>query len=258
MKSVRRAEQCTWQVLYHSPVHIHCIAATENSSEPLSTKILNPEDIHAYNCDEATKKKLWQHLNPPEVFRHMVTISEHCFAIFTEPSTSNPTGFCHVEMDGNGKLQCSNKNCNRKSGSSKQIKSKSICVHLHVLLCILKLPAWEQQQESSSTCSSASATAIDTPTPDATDSSLSVSRTSSINLKLTKTIPYPVPKVILSAFRMQMSWPTKFPSPDTGLWSVWKPPIQWTTSSWPGTRWPLIPIDALDLPTCWNTREILF
>lgn len=70
MKSVRRAEQCTWQVLYHSPVHIHCIAATENSSEPLSAKILNPEDIHAYNCDEATKKKLWQHLNPPEDFRH--------------------------------------------------------------------------------------------------------------------------------------------------------------------------------------------
>lgn len=138
----------------------------------------------------------------------MVKISEHCFAIFTEPSTSNPTGFCHVEMDGNGKLQCSNKNCNRKSGSSKQIKSKSICVHLHVLLCILKLP--EQQQESSSTCSSASATAIDTPTPDATDSGLSVSRTSSINLKLTKTIPYPVPKVILSACRMQMSWPTSF------------------------------------------------
>jgi len=184
------------------------IAATENSSEPLSAKILNPEDIHAYNCDEATKKKLWQHLNPPEDFRHMVKISEHCFAIFTEPSTSNPTGFCHVEMDGNGKLQCSNKNCNRKSGSSKQIKSKSICVHLHVLLCILKLP--EQQQESFSTCSSALATAIDTPTPDATDSGLSVSRTSSIKLKLTKTIPYPVPKVILNACRMQMSWPTSF------------------------------------------------
>lgn len=66
------------------------IAATENSSEPLSAKILNPEDIHAYNCDEATKKKLWQHLNPPEDFRHMVKISEHCLAIFTEPSTSNP------------------------------------------------------------------------------------------------------------------------------------------------------------------------
>ena len=46
------------------------IAATENSSKPLSAKILNPEDIHGYNCDEATKKKLWQHLNPPEDFRH--------------------------------------------------------------------------------------------------------------------------------------------------------------------------------------------
>ena len=106
----------------------------------------------------------------------MVKVSEHSFAIFTELSTSNPTGFCHVEMDGNGKLQCCNKNCNRKSGRGKQVKTKSICLHLHVLMCVLKLP--EQQQEAS--CSSASSTALD-PVPDATDFGLSVSRTSSIN-----------------------------------------------------------------------------
>jgi len=181
------------------------IAATGNSSEPLSAKILTSEDIHAYKHDKATKEKLWQHLDPPEDFRHLVKVSEHCFAIFTEPSTSYPTGFCHVEMDGNGKLQCYNKNCNRKSGSSKQIKTKSICLHLHVLLCVLKLP--EQHQESS--CSSVSSTAIDT-SPDATDFGLSLSRTSSIKLNLTKTIPYPVPKIILNACRMQISWPTSF------------------------------------------------
>ena len=113
------------------------IAATEKSLEPLSAKILTPGDIKAYKCDKATEEKLLQHLDPPEDFRHMVKVSEHSFAIFTEPSTSNPTGFCHVEMDGNGKLQCCNKNCNRKSGSGKQIKTKSICLHLHVLVCIL-------------------------------------------------------------------------------------------------------------------------
>lgn len=183
------------------------IAATDKSSEPLSAKILTPEDILAYKCDKVPEEKLWQHLDPPEDFRHMMKVAEHSFAIFTEPSTSNPTGFCHVEMDGNGKLQCCNKNCNRKSGSSKQIKTKSICLHLHVLLCILKLP--EQQEEAS--CSSASSTAIAIVTvPDATDFGLSVSRTSSIKLSMTKSIPYPVPKVILNACRMQKSWPASF------------------------------------------------
>ena len=157
------------------------IAATDKSSEPLSAKILTPEDILAYKCDKVPEEKLWQHLDPPEDFRHMMKVAEHSFAIFTEPSTSNPTGFCHVEMDGNGKLQCCNKNCNRKLGSSKQIKTKSICLHLHVLLCILKLP--EQQEEAS--CSSASSTAIAIVTvPDATDFGLSVSRTSSIKLSM--------------------------------------------------------------------------
>ena len=66
---------------------------------------------------------------------------------------------------------------NRENG--KQVKTKSVCLHLHVLLCILKLP--EQRQESS--CSSVSTTALN-KTPDATDFCLSVSRTSSIKLKL--------------------------------------------------------------------------
>ena len=190
-----------------SAVPFSCVhtAATEKSSEPLSAKVLTAEDIQAYKCDKATEEKLLQHLDPPEDFRHMVKVSEHSFAIFTEPSPSNPTGFCHVEMDGNGKLHCCNKNCNRKLGSGKQMKTKSICVHLHILLCILKIP--EQQQEAS--CSSASSTAVDT-VPDATDFGLSVSRTSSIKLSMTKTIPYPVPKVILNACRIQKSWPTSF------------------------------------------------
>lgn len=93
-------------------------------------------------------------------------VSEHFFAIFTEPSTSDPTGFCYVEMDGKGKLQC---------------YSKSICLHLHVLFCTLKIP--DQQQESS--CSSASSTAIDT----ATDLGLSVSRTLIFKTELGKNHP---------------------------------------------------------------------
>jgi len=86
------------------------IAAIEKPSEPLSAKVLIVEDIEAYKYDKVTEGKLLQHLDPPEDFRYMVKVSGHCFAIFSEPSTSNPSGFCHVEY-GNGKLQCSNKNC---------------------------------------------------------------------------------------------------------------------------------------------------
>ena len=40
------------------------IAATEKSSEPLSAKILMPEDILVYKCDKVTEEKLWQYLDP--------------------------------------------------------------------------------------------------------------------------------------------------------------------------------------------------
>ena len=64
------------------------IAATGKPSEHLSAKILTPEDILAYKCDKAAEEKLWQHLDSPKDFRHSVKVSEHCFAIFTDPSTS--------------------------------------------------------------------------------------------------------------------------------------------------------------------------
>jgi len=205
---VRHHEKCKGSRTVHmaSAVPFSCarIAKTEKSSEPLSAKVLIVEDIEAYKCDKATEGKLLQHLDPPEDFRYMVKVSEHCFAIITEPSTSNPSGFCHVEY-GNGKLQCSNKNRSRKSGSGKQVKTISVCLHLHVLLCILKLP--EEQQEAS--CSSVSSTTPHTA-PDATEFGLSASRTSSIKPNLSKTISYAVPQVTLKECRMQTSWPTSF------------------------------------------------
>ena len=101
MSKESRAVHMTSAVPFSCP-HI---AATEKPSEHLSAKISTPEDILAYKCDKATEENLWQHLDPPEDFRHLVKVLEHCFAIFADPSTSNPTGFCHVEIDGNGKLQ---------------------------------------------------------------------------------------------------------------------------------------------------------
>ena len=40
------------------------------------------------------------------VFRHLVKISEECYAIYTAPSTSNPTGHCHCERHSDGHCYC--------------------------------------------------------------------------------------------------------------------------------------------------------
>jgi len=65
-------EKCKESRAVHmaSAVPFSCahIGATENSSKPLSAKILNPEDSHAYNCDEVTKKKLWATFKPTRRF----------------------------------------------------------------------------------------------------------------------------------------------------------------------------------------------
>ena len=95
--------------------------STKSFCDPSSARNLTEEDIKMYHCDSSTKDLL-RNIKPPQDFRHIVQISEHCFVVFTAPCTVNPTGYCHVQRQEDGHWSCSNSSCNRKTGNSKQLK----------------------------------------------------------------------------------------------------------------------------------------
>lgn len=112
--------------------------STKSFCDHSSAKNLTDEDIEMYNCD-SSMQDLLRNIKPPQDFHHIVQISEHCLVVFTAPCTVNPTAYCHIQRQEDGHWSCSNSSCNRKTGNSKQLKIKKICIHLHVLFCSLKL-----------------------------------------------------------------------------------------------------------------------
>ena len=86
----------------------------------------------------------------------------------------------------------------KKSGNSKQLKMRTICPHLHILFCVLKLssdsgPVNTVSPSTSGESSSATSTTV------TAEQEVSVSRGSTIKLNMRRVIPYPVPQEMLSA-----------------------------------------------------------
>ena len=169
----------------------------ESHSYPSSAKNLTEEDKAIYNCDNSTRTALLEAIHRPQDFRHVVQISEHCYAVFHGASQgpSNPIGYCHVLKDSAGHWHCTNNSCKRKSGNSKQVKVRHICAHLHVLYCILRLSIIPPDTTSPSQASEASVSS----SLDFMQDSLGVSRSSTISLNLKRKVPYPVPQEVLAA-----------------------------------------------------------
>ena len=51
-------------------------------------------------------------IQPPDDFRHVVEISQSCYAVYHGASQgpSNPTGYCHVQKR-DGLFRCTNNSC---------------------------------------------------------------------------------------------------------------------------------------------------
>ena len=137
---------------------------------------------------------------PPGDFRHVVEISQSCYAVYHGASQgpSNPTGYCHVQKR-DGLFRCTNKSYSKKVATVyKQFKLRTICPHLHFLFCVLKMssdsgPVNTVSPSTSGESSSATSTTV------TAEQEVSVSRGSTIKLNMRRVIPYPVPQEMLSA-----------------------------------------------------------
>ena len=120
----------------------------ENPVPPIQEFSLTDDLISRYPCDKASKDDLY-HLFQSKTGPHVFKVSSVSFCVNGIATASNSVGFCHV-MNVNSKFLCSSKDCTRYASKTKASKHKKICMHVHVLLCIM------QSSESSSVPSGSS------------------------------------------------------------------------------------------------------
>ncbi len=107
------------------------------SSQPIWTSCCTSKNIETYAADAGIKSVLSGTINERSNFQHLVQVSEKVFAVFCQPTASNPIGYAHVNKDGEF-YSCTSKDCRAVKVKTKQLKSKNICIHIHMLLCCLQ------------------------------------------------------------------------------------------------------------------------
>ena len=152
-------------------------------------------------------------LGVPQVIR----VSGSSYVVCGIRDTSATTGFVHVKSD-NDTLLCSVKHCWIFSGG-KQLKTRHVCLHVHLLSCSLDLWKVPSPAIASSTTPTA---AVSTCTSNETSSTIptsSVARTSTLKLNQATHYPYHTPLSVISASHnadshtlcgMDGGWPKEF------------------------------------------------
>ena len=108
----------------------------DNAVPPIKVYSLTDGLINSYPCDQATKaalNHLKQSITGPAVFQ----VSSVSFCVNGVATASNSVGFCHIK-NTNSKFVCASSDCARFASKTKAAKHKKICMHQHMLLCILQ------------------------------------------------------------------------------------------------------------------------
>lgn len=90
---------------------------------------------------------------------------------------------------------CSSKDCRHRGGNTKQIKSRRICLHIHVLLCVLR-----ETVKPVVECSEEVVSSQDKVTP--------ISRAKTVDLWSSYSLPYPIPSEYVAQCRNIDAWTT--------------------------------------------------
>lgn len=170
------------------------LSMVKDFSQPLAVYNHLPT-LDAYPCDDTTKaaltegnKKCGEHLPVT------VKVSPTMYCVFGKPTANNPVGYCHVRVTETT-VRCCSKDCKTMTVKSKQMKSKYLCIHVHLLLCLgivhTDLPSIDNSVVDEYEINNSAADNQDQPIPE----NLSCSNTIELNMK--RSLPNTIPKEII-------------------------------------------------------------
>lgn len=186
------------------------------SSEPEWSSSCDHGNIETYVADNNTKSVLLGIVNKSSSFPHAVRVSENVFAVYSMSTASNSIGYAHVRKDDQF-YACSSKDCKASKVKTKQVGSRNICIHIHVLLCCLQAKDKEVSVQSTSE-------SLETVVPVVEEKEASsTSRVNTLQLHSGFELPYEIPEAFLlknkeldsQTLLGQSGWPELFEPGET-------------------------------------------
>ena len=113
------------------------------SVPPVFSFRLTPECIQLYKAEESVKDSLMSILNSVS-FDHLFCLAESLFSIYGPPTSANPVGFCHLRI-AEDKVECFSSECKGYASVTRQEKSRRVCIHCHVLVCLGSVHSFLQE-----------------------------------------------------------------------------------------------------------------
>ena len=111
-------------------------ALCDKAVPPIKVYSLTDGLINSYPCDQATKAAL-NHLKQSNTGLAVFQASPVSFCVNGVATASNSVGFCHIK-NTNSKFVGTSSDCARFASKTKAAKHKTVCMHQHMLLCILQ------------------------------------------------------------------------------------------------------------------------
>ena len=111
-------------------------ALCDKAVPPIKVYSLTDGLINSYPCDQATKAAL-NHLKQSNTGPAVFQVSSVSFCVNGVATASNSVGFRHIK-NTNSKFVGTSSDCARFASKTKAAKHKKICMHQHMLLCILQ------------------------------------------------------------------------------------------------------------------------
>ena len=176
--------------------HIEQIVHAESSRFSVE---MDESMISAYPCDLETKHALRKCLSPGG-FPTVIEVSERNYAVYANPTATNPLGFCHVKTLEGGGFLCASKECRTPTGNTKTTKTRQFCTHVNILCCVLrekKPTSYGSSTSTTSTSESEQVVAEEAVPPKPEGKASSTSRASTITLNAYRALPYQIPLHIL-------------------------------------------------------------
>ena len=134
-------------VCVQSGTQFHCEhidKAVDHLSEPRVKHEISTDTLMAYPCSGSVRDEMRGNLEDLSArygtaCAPVVEVGDGVFVVYATASASNTLGFCHVKRNADhSSITCCGKNCRGIMSKAKQERTKSLCIHVHTLLCAIK------------------------------------------------------------------------------------------------------------------------
>lgn len=119
-------------------------------------------------------------------------VTDKTYVVYGPPTSTNTLGFCHVKVQSGNVASFHKCTCKGFVSKGKREKSRSLCVHLHVLFCCLELSSRPPSPSSSAAhCATRSSSATTSPSSQHPEDGPSTSRISTLNVSASPNTQHP-------------------------------------------------------------------